>query len=94
MVDILIRPLEKNLCLIEISWFLAQFYYRVKKKFPFAVHDNISADFQNNDAHMENSRQNLNLHVMPKKKVVKDFLRNSPEKTIHLGIFFIMGALA
>ena len=32
MVNILIRPLEKNLCLIEISWFLVQFYYRVKKK--------------------------------------------------------------
>ena len=33
----------------------------------FDVLDSISADFQNNDAHMENTKQNLNLHV-PKHK--------------------------
>ena len=33
----------------------------------FDVHDSISADFQNIDAHMENTRQNLNLHFQKHK---------------------------
>ena len=33
----------------------------------FDVHDSISADFQHSDAHMENTRQNLNLHVQKQK---------------------------
>jgi len=33
----------------------------------FVVHDNISADFQNIDTHMENTVQNWRLHVQKQK---------------------------